>query len=179
MAKQIHLIYNDTEPFQGAIVPGLIGKVDPDLNQTMVARLEAVADADSNLHLVYLPLTNALPNPETEKYNWIADEIVPLNVGDITTKAAEDAIVDGAKTEIANSPINNMTMAELIQYIEDALDFPDESTINTWVDNNVTDLASAKTALKFLGKAILDQQGFMKKHARLTLSILKYLRMSS
>ena len=178
MAKQIHIIYNDTEPFQGYIVPGLIGKIDPVIDFDLVAHLESVAGADSNLHLAYVPLTDALPDPEKEKYNWIAGEIVPLNVGDITPAAAEETIVEDAETEIAASPITNMSMAELEQYVEDALDFPDETTINTWVDNNVTDLASAKTALKYLGKAILDSNTFAKKHARLTLAILKYLRMS-
>jgi len=123
MALQLHFIYNDTTPFNGYILPNFMGIVDPESGDSKVALLEAKANSDPNLHLVYISLMDGFPNPETLKYDSVGEEFVAQESGDTTPEEdfnTEMAALKASMTDL----INNTSYDEIDGIIDNAFPSP-------------------------------------------------------
>jgi hypothetical protein len=105
----------------------------------------AVPQPELTLHLLDEPPGVAYKRDGVPGSNWIVDQAVADAI------AAEDAAVQAqaaAKTDMGNLPGWASWTAD------DAVD---------WINTKVTDLASAKTAMKAMAKAII----YLRDHARI------------
>ncbi len=153
MAKQVYVIYEKTNPFPGWIREQ--GKVDlgqtPD-DSTMAEHLirMSIRYPDTGLHL--FPLDTAV-DPEVQKFDEVTEELIDLELGDITPNA--QTILDEAQKE------------------QDIIDnLPSWAAIESELDSIRADGAAATTInqLKAALGRFLDLE---EKHARITYWLAK------
>lgn len=112
MARQNYLIYNDTDPFDGFIYQNFVGRLDPNESSNLKTMLENAAGTDANMHLVYLPFSEELPNSDTHKYDSVSGALAPLIVSEVTNTAAFEEEQQSLKAAMLDL-VNNTSYSDI------------------------------------------------------------------
>ncbi|KKM71166.1 hypothetical protein LCGC14_1433290 [marine sediment metagenome] len=138
-AKQVYVFYETADPFPGYI--RFTGRVDMSQvsdGSTLKERLAALLTEYSSSAYYLFPLGTPV-DPETQKFDAATSSLVPLDPGDITPTMAQETKHNDATAELTLNDLAGKSYAD----------------VETWIDTQVTDMASARAVLKKMAKIIL------------------------
>ena len=138
-ALQVYVFYETTTPFPGYIrFTGRVDMAQASDGSTLKERLAALLTEYSSSAYYLFPLGTPV-DPEAQKFDAATSSLVPLDPGDITPKAAAATKHTDAEAQLKLNDLAGKSYTD----------------VETWIDTQVTDMASARAVLKKMAKIIL------------------------
>ena len=179
---EIHFIHHMSNPFEGYILPNYTGRIDRSNNPGMQAYLESVVAILPGTAIVYVPDVYDLPDSDAVKWDAAASSLIPLDPADITPEVAENTELEARHSDATTrmAAIAQMSHDDIDAWIDNVFNNmpPTEAGALDWISTNVTDLATAKTALTKIASSLYDTREAARQVAHVVLAALRRLDFS-
>ncbi len=138
-ALQVYVFYETTTPFPGYIrFTGRVDMAQASDGSTLKERLAELLTEYTGASYYLFPLGTTV-DPETQRFDTATSTLIALDPGDITPSAAKIAKHTDATAELTLNDLAGKSYTD----------------VETWIDTQVTDMASARAVLKKMAKIIL------------------------